>query len=64
MEKFQYVGLPSHVVFGRGTAKGPRLSGRIAGWFTGVRPHVPIEVAQAARAALRRGLPSVAGAGR
>jgi alcohol dehydrogenase class IV len=82
MEKFEYVGLPSHVVFGRGAATGPRLidaidrleagrvlivatdadrafaepiagalSGRIAGWFTGVRPHVPIEVAQAARAA-------------
>lgn len=27
--------------------------GRVAGWFTGVRPHVPVDVADAARAAAR-----------
>lgn len=82
MLEFEYTALPSHVVFGPGAARGPRLvdaadrlgvrrvllvaadadrkfaapiaevlAGRIVGRFSGVRPHVPIEVAQAARAA-------------
>jgi alcohol dehydrogenase class IV len=80
--KFEYVGHPSHVVFGTGAARGPRLADglaalgarrvllvvsdadgeiaapiaaalgeRIANRFSDVRPHVPVEVAHAARAA-------------
>jgi maleylacetate reductase len=80
--KFEYSGLPSHVVFGEGAARGSRLidavsrldvqrillvasdadreladpvaetlGTRIVGRFADVRPHVPVEVAQAARAA-------------
>jgi alcohol dehydrogenase class IV len=80
--EFEYTCLPSHVVFGRGAARGSRLvdavdrlgvrrvllvaadadreladpiadvlGSRAAGRFSDVRPHVPIEVAQAARAA-------------
>ena len=82
MLEFDYTALPSHVVFGPGAARGPRLvdasdrlgvhrvllvaadadrelaapiaellGRRLVGRFSDVRPHVPIEVAQAARAA-------------
>ena len=82
MLEFEYVGHPSHVLFGPGATRGPRLAdavdalgvrrmllvvseadhqiaapiaraldARIAGRFCDVRPHVPVEVAQAAQAA-------------
>jgi maleylacetate reductase len=80
--EFEYTGLPSHVVFGLGASRGPRLAdavdglgasrillvaadadrtlaapiaevlgGRVAGWFCDVRPHVPVAIAESARAA-------------
>jgi len=80
--EFEYTGLPSHVLFGAGAARGSRLidavdglgirrlmvvaadadrdiagpitdglGDRIVGRFSGVRPHVPAAVADAARAA-------------
>jgi maleylacetate reductase len=80
--EFEYSGYPSHVVFGAGAARGPRLidavsrvdaqrlllvaanadreladpvadvlGSLVVSWFSDVRPHVPVEVARAARAA-------------